>query len=144
MQAPPATLLKKRLWHRCFPVNFAKFLRTPFSQNTSRTLLLYLTSQTRQEIITTHILLNISRSKGNLTMKFVSLIEDNMRNIFPGKSHTEENPVPYPYPLIKNQSSTRCWPLAFTYHQASLQNKKWSGTRFPVSFLTLKFHISHF
>ena len=28
------TLLKKRLWHRCFPVNFAKFLRTPFLQNT--------------------------------------------------------------------------------------------------------------
>ena len=25
-----ATLLKKRLWHRCFPVNFAKFLRTSF------------------------------------------------------------------------------------------------------------------
>ena len=29
------TLLKKRLWHRCFPVIFAKFLRTLFSQNTS-------------------------------------------------------------------------------------------------------------
>ena len=28
-QASPATLLKKRLWHRSFPVNFAKFLRTP-------------------------------------------------------------------------------------------------------------------
>ena len=28
-----ATLLKKRLWHRCFPVNFAKFLRTPFSEH---------------------------------------------------------------------------------------------------------------
>ena len=26
----PATLLKKRLSHRCFSVNFAKFLRTPF------------------------------------------------------------------------------------------------------------------
>ena len=26
----PATLLTKRLWHRRFPVNFAKFLRTPF------------------------------------------------------------------------------------------------------------------
>ena len=26
----PATLLKKEFWHRCFPVNFAKFLRTPF------------------------------------------------------------------------------------------------------------------
>ena len=25
----PATLLKRRPWHRCFPVNFAKFLRTP-------------------------------------------------------------------------------------------------------------------
>ena len=26
----PATLFKKRLWHRCFPVNFAKFLKTLF------------------------------------------------------------------------------------------------------------------
>ena len=34
----PATLLKKRLWRRCFPVNFAKFLRTPL-QNTSWRLL---------------------------------------------------------------------------------------------------------
>ena len=25
-----ATLLKKRLWHRCFPVNFLKFQGTPF------------------------------------------------------------------------------------------------------------------
>ena len=31
----PATLLKKRLWHRCFPMNFVKFFRTPFLQNTS-------------------------------------------------------------------------------------------------------------
>ena len=29
-----------RLWHRCFPVNFARFLRTPFLQNTSGRLLL--------------------------------------------------------------------------------------------------------
>ena len=26
----PATLLKKKLWRRCFPVSFAKFLRTLF------------------------------------------------------------------------------------------------------------------
>ena len=26
----PATLFKKRLWCKCFPVNFAKFLRTAF------------------------------------------------------------------------------------------------------------------
>ena len=25
-----ATLLKKRLWHRCFPMNLANFFRTPF------------------------------------------------------------------------------------------------------------------
>ena len=37
----PATLLKKRLWHRCFPVNFEIFLRTPFSQNISGQLLLH-------------------------------------------------------------------------------------------------------
>ena len=36
----PATLLKKRLWHRCFPVSFVKFPRTPFLQNTSGRLLL--------------------------------------------------------------------------------------------------------
>ena len=34
-KARPATLLKKRIWHKCFPVNFAKFLRAPFLQNTS-------------------------------------------------------------------------------------------------------------
>ena len=27
----PATLIKMRLWPRCFPVNFAKFLKTHFS-----------------------------------------------------------------------------------------------------------------
>ena len=37
----PATLLKKRLWQRRFPVNFAKFLRTPFLTEHLRWLLLY-------------------------------------------------------------------------------------------------------
>ena len=36
----PTTLSKKKLWHRCFPVNFAKFLIAPFLQNTSGRLLL--------------------------------------------------------------------------------------------------------
>ena len=35
----PATLLKKCLLHRCFPVNFDKSLRIPFLQNTSGRLL---------------------------------------------------------------------------------------------------------
>ena len=33
----PATLLKKRLWRRCFPVNFVKFLRTAFLTENVRT-----------------------------------------------------------------------------------------------------------
>ena len=37
----PATLLKKILWHRCFPLNFAKVLKIPLAasdiQKTSRT-----------------------------------------------------------------------------------------------------------
>ena len=36
----PATLLKKRLWYRCFPANFAKFLRTPFLKEHLRWMLL--------------------------------------------------------------------------------------------------------
>ena len=35
-----ATVLKMRLGHRRFPVNFVKFLRAPFLQNTSVLLLL--------------------------------------------------------------------------------------------------------
>ena len=38
-----ATLLKKKLWHRCFPMNFAKFLRTPLLRNISGRLLMCLT-----------------------------------------------------------------------------------------------------
>ena len=30
LQAWPETLSKRGLWHRCFHVNFVKFLRTPF------------------------------------------------------------------------------------------------------------------
>ena len=36
----PEVILKKKLQHRYFPVNFAKFLRTHFLQNTSGWLLL--------------------------------------------------------------------------------------------------------
>ena len=44
-----ATLLKKRPLYGCFPLNFAKFLKTPFLQTTSGRLLLkrmFLTDKT--------------------------------------------------------------------------------------------------
>ena len=47
-----------------------------------------MTSQTVQQIITIHILLNISRSKGNETMKFSQSVQYNMRYIFPEKLNT--------------------------------------------------------
>ena len=45
-------------------------------------------SQTGTKTIAVHILPDISRSKGNQTMKLGQLIEDNMRNIF-YKNHAE-------------------------------------------------------
>ena len=48
----PATLLKKRLWHKCFPVNFTKFLGTPFLTEHLRWLLLKKTFHKNFIIIT--------------------------------------------------------------------------------------------
>ena len=49
-----ATLLKKRLQEKCFSVNFVKFWRTTFLQNTSRRLLpfvIYLTVSFCKEVL---------------------------------------------------------------------------------------------
>ena len=35
----PATLVKKRFWHRSFPMNFANFLRTPFLTSRGKKLM---------------------------------------------------------------------------------------------------------
>ena len=90
----PATSLKKRLWHRCFPVNFAKFLTTPFLQNTSGRLLLRFMAFRDWEFLPQHfkniiivfqnVLLNFRESqveqlkqllhlKKSLTVKFIRL-----------------------------------------------------------------------
>ena len=49
----------------------------------------FMPSQPRKQIIAIHILLNISRSKGNKTMKCGQVIEYNMRKSFPEKSYTK-------------------------------------------------------
>ena len=49
----------------------------------------FMASQTRKQVNTIHILPNISRSKGNKTMKFGYIIECNMRNMFFEKSYTK-------------------------------------------------------
>ena len=45
-------------------------------------------SQPSYQTIVIHILPNISRSKGNQTMKFGQLVECNMRNVFLEKLYT--------------------------------------------------------
>ena len=57
----PETLLKKSLWHRCFPEDFTKFLKTSFLQNTfgrllhgkkhSSSWLFYLTKNKRLPVV---------------------------------------------------------------------------------------------
>ena len=62
-----------------------------------------MTSQPGQKTIAIHILLNISRSKGNQTMKFIQLIVYNTR-IFLIKNHAQ-NVVEklFKDPYLKNQ-----------------------------------------
>ena len=62
-----------------------------------------MTSQTGQEIITIHILPNISRSKANQTMKFGQLKEYNMASIFLEKSFDVIEKL-VPDPFIKNEN----------------------------------------
>ena len=44
-------LLKKRLWHRCFPANFSKFSRSPFLQSSCVQLLLFTETSLMQGLI---------------------------------------------------------------------------------------------
>ena len=48
-----------------------------------------MTSQPGKQTISIHLLPNISRSKGNQTIKFVQLIKYNMRKIFLENSYTK-------------------------------------------------------
>ena len=66
-----------------------------------------MTSQTRQQIITIHLLPRISRSKGNQTMKFGQLIEYNMKKSLLEKSSTKCGGKASPRPFYeKSKLST--------------------------------------
>ena len=61
----PATLLKKRLWHLCFPVSFAKFLKTPFLTEHLWWLLLFVCRSVFGELQLAQISLNFQTSYCN-------------------------------------------------------------------------------
>ena len=73
------TLLKKRLWHKCLPVNFVKFLRTPFLQNTSGWLLLDVMSYDGITIYENNIILK--RSYASLTYLLGETITKSRRGL---------------------------------------------------------------
>ena len=62
-----------------------------------------MTSQTVKQIITIHILSNISRSKNNKAIKFGQLIECKIRNIYFEKSYTKYGGEASPRAFYKNR-----------------------------------------
>ena len=72
------TLLKKRLRQRRFPLNFVKFLRTPFSQNTSEQVLLTaLTKAVLENFVKFPVTKSFKHScQGSLTGVFSDICED--------------------------------------------------------------------
>ena len=60
-----------------------------------------MTSQPEKQTIAKHTLPNISRIKGNQTMKFGQSVECNMRNIFLEKSYTKCSGETVPGPFSK-------------------------------------------
>ena len=60
-----------------------------------------MTSQPGKQTIAIHILINISRSKGNKAMTFSQLIDYNLRNIFFKKSYPKRDGETIPRPFAK-------------------------------------------
>ena len=68
-----------------------------------------MTLQPGKQIIAIHILPNISRSKGNETMKIGQLIEYNMRNILVEKSYTKCGGETIPRPFSRKSKLSYLW-----------------------------------
>ena len=77
-------------------------------------------SQPGLPIIAIHICLNISRSKGNQSMKFGQLIGYNMRNIFV-QNHTQNVLEKlFPGPFLKNQIGVYLWINSLKFYTVCL------------------------
>ena len=60
----------KRLWHRCFPVNFAKFVGTRFLQSTSEWLLLSSANSAKTGLLNTSDTFPVVTWKATSSFKF--------------------------------------------------------------------------
>ena len=59
-------LFRNRLWHRCFPVNFAKFLITPFYRSLGDCLCLFYEEQIKQFVLNAPFLYPLKTSGGRV------------------------------------------------------------------------------
>ena len=84
----------------CFDFSFMQ--KNGFMRN--RFISRFVTSQTRKQTITIHILSNTLRIKANNAVKFAQLIECSMRNIFLEKSYTEFSEETIPRPFSKEST----------------------------------------
>ena len=66
-------------------------------------------SQTGQQIITIDVMSNISRNKGNQTMKFGQFIEHNMIYVFLEKSYIKGGVKVVAESFIKNKNRAYIW-----------------------------------
>ena len=117
----PVTLLKKKLSRRCFPVNFAKFLRTSFLQNTSGQLLLKETfplipenkswSASPVAVLIKHPSLGLFCKVTALHCINVSVFRVILVRIFPAFSHirTEYGEIISPYSVRMRENVGKMW-----------------------------------
>ena len=79
----PATLVKKRLWHKYFPINFPKPLRTPILKNVCERLLLDAGWRTMQKLSRRDLLLLTCLVQINTSVSFFqSFIYDFFMRIY--------------------------------------------------------------
>ena len=91
----------------------------------------------RHQTIIIYILPNISRSKGNQTMKFDQLMEYNMRNIFIGKSYTKN--VVEILNMFLNQWAKVSYSLHLFYASCGLS--KYIETKRVITCFYLTWHL---
>ena len=104
----PATLLKKRLWHRCFPVNFAEFLRTTFLTEQLRWLLLK--TSINSQILSMAYYVNVS----NNHYVFIALLKRYQSSKHCSKlSHRDTRSSKLTFVISDLRLWHRCFPVNF-------------------------------
>ena len=85
------TLLKKRFWYRCFPVNFSKFLKTPITEHLRWLLLKTPVNQLifREELV--DLQLYYSRTFSQEVFKHMCFKHFNARKYYYGRISANEN-----------------------------------------------------